>query len=92
MQKRPGVMLYFDRLTFLDRLDDEQAGKLFKSLIRYSRDGEVPEIGDLALGMAWDVLRPVLDYDAERYEAICERNRRNATGKRKPLGATGYQT
>lgn len=78
MKKKPGVMLYFDRLTFLDRLDDSQRGRLFTAIINYARDGEVPQIEDLALGMAWDILRPVLDLDAERYEAVCEKNRQNA--------------
>ena len=77
MKKRPGVMLYFDRLTFLDRLSDEQAGRLFRCILAYAENGVVPEIEDLALGMAWDVIRPVLDYDRERYEAICEKRRQS---------------
>ena len=71
-------MLYFDRMTFLDRLDMTQRGELITAIIDYARDGAVPEINDPMLGMAWDVLRPVLDLDAERYEAICEKRRQNA--------------
>ena len=63
-KQMPGVMLYFDRLSFLDRLDDAQTGKLFRAVIRYARDGEVPEIDDVMFGVAWDVLRPMVDYDA----------------------------
>ena len=91
MKKRPGVMLYFDRMTFLDRLDMTQRGELITAIIDYARDGAVPEINDPMLGMAWDVLRPVLDLDAERYEAICERNRRNGEQrKKKPVEASGF--
>lgn len=77
MKKKPGVMLYFDRMTFLDRLDDAQCGRLLRAIIGYARDGETPQISDPMLGMAWDMLRPVIDLDSERYEAKCEQNRRN---------------
>ncbi len=73
----PGVMLYFDRLSFLDRLDDAQTGRLFRAVIRYARDGEVPEIDDLMFGVAWDVLRPMIDYDAQKYAEVCEKRRQN---------------
>ena len=74
----PGVMLYFDRLSFLDRLDDAQTGRLFRAVIRYARDGEEPEIDDVMFGMAWDVLQPMLDYDAQRYAEVSEKRRLSA--------------
>ena len=74
----PGVMLYFDRLSFLDRLDDAQTGRLFRAVIRYARDGEEPEIDDVMFGMAWDVLQPMLDYDAQRYAELSEKRRLSA--------------
>ena len=74
----PGVMLYFDRLSFLDRLDDAQTGRLCRAVIRYARDGEEPEIDDVMFGMAWDVLRPMLDYDAQRYAEVSEKRRLSA--------------
>ena len=72
----PGVMLYFDRLSFLDRLDDAQTGRLFRALIRYARDGEAPIIEDVMFGVVWDVLRPMVDYDAQKYAEVCEKRRR----------------
>ena len=77
-KQMPGVMLYFDRLSFLDRLDDAQTGRLFRAVIRYARDGEAPVIEDTMLGMAWDVLQPMLDYDAQRYAEVSEKRRLNA--------------
>lgn len=73
----PGVMLYFDRLSFLDRLDDAQTGRLFRALIRYARDGEAPVIEDVMFGVVWDVLRPMVDYDAQKYAEMCEKRRKN---------------
>ena len=75
-KQMPGVMLYFDRLSFLDRLDDAQTGRLFRSLIRYARDGEEPVVEDVMFGVIWDVLRPMVDYDAQKYAEVCEKRRR----------------
>ena len=77
-KQMPGVMLYFDRLSFLDRLDDAQTGRLFRAVIRYARDGAVPEIDDVMFGVAWDVLRPMVDYDAQRYAEVSEKRRQSA--------------
>lgn len=78
MSNRPGVYLYFDRVVFLDRLSDEQNGKILRAIICYARDGNDPEFNDQTLLLAWDFLRPALDEDAVKYEAKCERNRQNA--------------
>ena len=74
----PGVMLYFDRLSFLDRLDDAQTGRLLRAVIRYARDGETAEIDDPMVGVAWDVLRPMVDYDVQRYAEVSEKRRLSA--------------
>ena len=77
MKEKPGVMLYFDRLPYLNRMDDTQRGKLFLWIMEYAQYGVIPEIEDAMLGMAWDVVKPAIDLDTERYEAKCERNREN---------------
>ena len=77
MKEKPGVMLYFDRLPYLNRMDDVQRGKLFLWIMEYAQYGVVPEVEDPMLGMAWDVVKPAIDLDTERYEAKCERNREN---------------
>ena len=77
MKEKPGVMLYFDRLPYLNRMDDVQCGKLFLMIMEYAQYGVVPEIEDPMLGMAWDMVKPAIDLDTERYEAKCERNREN---------------
>lgn len=77
MAKYPGVMLYFDRLTFLDQLSLEQLGLLFTAIIRYARDDVPPEFTDAQLKLVWEFLCPSLDQDKLRYMEIFERNRRN---------------
>lgn len=77
MKEKPGVMLYFDRLPYLNRMTREQRGDLFLFIMEYAQFGVVPQIEDAMLGMAWDVVKPAIDLDTERYEARCEKNREN---------------
>ena len=81
MKKRPGVMLYFDRLTFLDQLSAEQTGTLFKAIVAYARDGVEPETADDLVKLAWEFVRPGLDQDEKRYQEVCEK-RKKAIEKR----------
>ena len=68
-KQRPGVMIYFDRMVpALARLNDEQAGSLFRAIVEYAHAGTQPELEDLP-GIVFDVLRPGIDLDSESYGA-----------------------
>lgn len=68
-KERPGVMLYFDIFRpLLNRFDDEKAGSLLRAVMDYSELGVVYDDQDPLVGMAFELIRPKLDYDAERYE------------------------
>ena len=67
-KERPGVMLYFDTLRpVINRLDPAQCGMLLRSVMDYAQYGVIPEL-DPMTGMAFDMLVPKIDRDAERYE------------------------
>ena len=67
-KERPGVMLYFDALRpAISRLDEAQCGALLRSVLDYAQYGVVPEL-DPMTGLAFDMLVPKIDHDAERYE------------------------
>ena len=67
-KERPGVMLYFDALRpAISRLDEAQCGALLRSVLDYAQYGVVPEL-DPMTGLAFDMLAPKIDRDAERYE------------------------
>ena len=67
-KERPGVMLYFDALRpAISRLDEAQCGALLRSVLDYAQYGVVPEL-DPMTGLAFDMLVPKIDRDAERYE------------------------
>ncbi len=70
--ERPGVMLYFDSLRpAINRMSDAECGVLLRAIIDYAEYGLVSELDALA-GMAFDMLRPRIDRDAERYEETRE--------------------
>ena len=67
-KERPGVMLYFDAVRpAISRLDETQCGVLLRSIMDYAQYGVVPEL-DSMTGLAFDMLVPKIDRDAERYE------------------------
>lgn len=74
MAKRPGMMIYFDYRECIEALSDNEAGKLFKSLLNYAHTGKTPAL-DGALKLVWLALKPKLDHDALRYEQLCRQKR-----------------
>ena len=81
MKKQPGVMLYFDRLRFLDELDLTRCGVLFRAILSYAEHGVEPDFEDPELRIAWKAIGPAIDQDAARYQEVCEK-RRQAIEKR----------
>ena len=67
-KERPGVMLYFDAVRpAISRLNETQCGVLLRSVMDYAQYGVLPEL-DPMTGLAFDMLVPKIDRDAERYE------------------------
>lgn len=67
-RQKPGVMLYFDSIRpALNRLDNEQCGALFRAILDYGEFGVVSELEPMT-GMVFDLLRPKIDRDAEKYQ------------------------
>ncbi len=78
--KNKSFILHLDSLVILEKLSDEQAGKLFKAIYSYQKTNEILQL-DFALDLA---LTPFLNQfarDDEKYKITCER--------RKEAGAKG---
>ncbi len=74
MSGRPGLMLYFDTVPVFERLSDEDAGRLIKAVLAYASTGElVPLDGTLAL--LFELIRPRIDRDAEKYEQAVQKRK-----------------
>ena len=72
------IILYLDSAVAIDYLTDEQAGVLFKAVLRYGRNGQMLESSDTALTALFTMLCTQIDRDHKKYEERCERNVTNA--------------
>ena len=101
MQKKatgkPGIMLYFDKIIpALSRLEDAQIGALLRAIIEYAQTGALPELDGMT-GLVFDMLRPGLDRDEERYQqsvvhgsymAYCKKCKENGS---RPISEDEYR-
>lgn len=68
--------MYVDLIHTIEKLTDEQAGKLFKHVLRYVNDKN-PE-SDQFTEVVFEPIKQTLKRDLEKYEGIRERNSENA--------------
>ena len=79
MTKKKSFLIYYDQQEVIDKLKDEEAGRIFKDLFRYGSQNIVPDYGDNRLmSVVFLVLKIAIDRDAEKYEATCKKNRENS--------------
>ena len=69
-------ILYRDIRFTLDKLTDEQAGKLFKHILNYVNDLN-PTADDLIIELAFEPIKQGLKRDLVKWESICKRNKDN---------------
>lgn len=74
MSKQKAFLIYHDNKTFVDRLDYEQAGMLFKAILSYEVDGREPDAGELSdvVDMCFQIFKLNLDKAKADYEKRCK--------------------
>ena len=90
MKEGASIILHLDCLSAIDCLTDEQAGILFKGLLRYANTGEPLNSSDSALQAVFALFGAQIDRDTKKYEEKCRKNRANAC-KRYPNRCNGSQ-
>ena len=75
-KEQKGFVVYGDVQAVVDELNDEQAGMLFRAMITYFATGKAPKF-DGILKYVWIPIRQQMDRDREKYDAKCEKNRKN---------------
>jgi hypothetical protein len=73
MKERKSFLLHFDSLSILEKLSDEQAGKLFKAIADYHK-GEDLDLDPL-IDIAFTPFKNQFIRDGEKYKKLCEKNR-----------------
>lgn len=74
MEKKPGVMIYFDMAPMLDRLTDKNTGILFRAILEYGATGKEPELPN-RLKLFWPLIQMRLDADDQRYHDLSNKRR-----------------
>jgi hypothetical protein len=69
-------ILYHEYSDYINKLTDEQTGKLLKAIFAYEQDGTVPQL-DPITDMVFTVIRKQLDKNRAKYEEICRTNAEN---------------
>ena len=88
MKEGASIILHLDCLSAVECLTDEQAGVLFKGLLRYANTGDPLSTSDSALQAVFALFRAQIDRDSKKYEEKCRKNRANAC-KRYPNKCDG---
>lgn len=69
MAKKDSFVLYTDQKAVVNKLSDEQAGKLIKAIYEYVETGVMPEL-DNVLDLVITPFKTVLDKDKAKYEEV----------------------
>lgn len=85
-KNKKSFLLYCDVIHTVDQLTDEQAGHLFKHILRYVNDQD-PQTDNVITKIAFEPIKQSLKRDLDKYESICKRNSDNA---KKRWDATAY--
>ena len=74
---KKSFLLYCDIIHTVEQLTDEQAGDLFRHILRYVNDQD-PQSDSVITKIAFEPIKQALKRDLDKYKSICERNSDNA--------------
>lgn len=76
---KKSFLLYNDQKEIVDKLNDRQAGKLFKSIFEYVENGIIPKL-DTTLDIAFAFFKASIDRADEKWQDI--KKKRSEAGKK----------
>lgn len=72
---KDSMIVYATYLEKFRRLSDQQFGCLMRAAMEYQMTGEVPSIDDMAVSVAFDIVKYDLDVNRQKYDEVCEKRR-----------------
>lgn len=87
-ENKKSFILYCDIIHTIEKLDDVDAGKLFKHVLRYVNDMN-PETDHLITQIAFEPIKQQLKRDLVKYVNLCERNKINSKNAGRPKKSSG---
>ena len=86
-ETKKSFILYNDWISVFSKLTDEEAGRLTKHLFNYV-NGLSDNLDDRLLDITFEPIKLQLDRDLDKWENICDRNRRNGLKGGRPKKKT----
>ena len=77
MAEKKSFMIYLDNEKQVNMLTDEQAGKLFKALFEFAKNGTETDFDDGMIAMAFSFMADSIKRDTVKYESICQKRAEN---------------
>lgn len=87
-ENKKSFILYCDIIHTLEKLSDDDAGKLFKHILRYVNDLN-PTTDHLITEIAFEPIKQQLKRDLVKYVNLCERNKINSKNAGRPKKSSG---
>ena len=88
--KKPGFMVYHDKLAQIDKLPDDQFHWFIRAIGRYSETGEIAETDNPALAVLLDIWKAMIDIDTDRYATASEKGQKAAAARWKNVPNNAY--
>lgn len=89
MADKKSFLIYLDNQKQVNMLTDEQAGKLFKALFAFAKDGIETDFDDGVVAMIFSFMSDSIKRDTEKYEEVCENRRKAGKLGGRPKKANG---
>ena len=90
-EPKNSFVLYLDQLKHINKLSDEQAGKLIKGIYQYETSDKMPCFDDPLVDIVFGFISDQLERDRIKYEEKCSQNRENGCKGGRPRKANGFQ-
>lgn len=87
-ENKKSFILYCDIIHTIEKLSDDDAGKLFKHILRYVNDLN-PTTDHLITEIAFEPIKQQLKRDLVKYVNLCERNKINSKNAGRPKKSSG---
>lgn len=86
---KDSFILYTEQKAIIDKLTDEQAGKLIKAIYEYVATDKMPEL-ETTIDLVITPFKIALDKNKEKYQNVVVRNRENGLKGGRPKKPTGF--
>ena len=71
------IILHYNHLKPFLKISNESAGILFKAIVKFQFEGEVPKFEDEHTQFIFEIFKEQIEYDSQKYTAFCLKQAEN---------------